>query len=92
MMIIIKRASFSAEDFNAETTCSEFGLARNFGSFIAIEISDHAIDAFKETLRNAYASLDADYETWLFQQDKLEQVVRKQIMIRQIITKIFKPD
>ena len=92
MKIIIRRATFNAEEFNSEIKCPEYALAENLNNFVAISVDDQFVDAFKEMLRAAHASLDAEYNARLFEVDKLAQVIRKQMMIRQIITKIFKPD
>lgn len=93
MKIIIKRAVFNAEDFNTENNCRQYGSAQNLGDFVAIEIADHALDAFKETLRETYANLDAEYEDKMAEeQHYAEQLMRRQMMIRQIITKMVKPE
>jgi hypothetical protein len=91
MEIIIKRASFNADDFNSENNCSQFGSAKNLDGFVAIEVADHSLDAFKETLRETYAYLDTEYESRALEQHHAEQLERRQMMIRQIITKMFKP-
>ncbi len=87
MQIIIKRASFNADDFNAEDKVRPFASARNMGDFVAIEIADHSFDAFKETLRETYA----EYDRRFLEQHHADELERKQMMIRQIITKMFKP-
>lgn len=91
MEIIIKRALFNAEDFNAENSCTQFAFARNLGGYIAIEIADQSINDFKETLRNTYAILDSEYQSEVCGQNHTGQVEKRQMMIRQIITKMFKP-
>lgn len=91
MEIIIKRASFDAEDFNSENNCKQFGSAKNLDGFVAIEIADQSLDAFKETLRETYAVLDSEYASTALEQRRAEQLERRQMMIRQIITKMFKP-
>ena len=92
MEIIIKRASFNADDFNSENNCRQFGSAKNLDGFVAIEIADHSLDAFKETLRETYVHLDSEYENRVLEQHYAEQLERRQMMIRQIITKMFKPE
>ncbi|MEJ7694772.1 hypothetical protein [Daejeonella sp.] len=91
MEIIIKRASFNADDFNSENNCRQFGSAKNLDGFVAIEIADQSLDAFKETLRDTYAVLDSEYGNPVLEQHHAEQLERRQMMIRQIITKMFKP-
>lgn len=91
MEIIIKRASFDAEDFNSENNCKQFGSAKNLDGFVAIEIADQSLVAFKETLRETYAVLDSEYASTALEQRRAEQLERRQMMIRQIITKMFKP-
>lgn len=91
MEIIIKRASFDAEDFNSENNCRQFGSAKNLDGFVAIEIADQSLVAFKETLRETYAVLDSEYASIALEQRRAEQLERRQMMIRQIITKMFKP-
>ncbi|SKB82009.1 hypothetical protein [Daejeonella lutea] len=91
MEIIIKRASFSADDFNSENTYRQFGSAKNLDGFVAIEIADQSFDAFKEILRETYAGLDSEYGRHALEQQHSETLEKRQMMISQIITKIFKP-
>lgn len=86
MKIVIKRAAFNADDFNSENSCRKFGSAQNLGNFVAIEIADHSMEAFKESLRETYAYLDKELAEYY-----AEHLERRQTMIRQIITTIFKP-
>ncbi|MES3018300.1 MAG: hypothetical protein V4721_10995 [Bacteroidota bacterium] len=91
MEIIIKRASFNADDFNSEYNCRQFGSAKNLDGFVAIEIEDQSLDAFKQTLRETYADLDSEYGSMVLERHLADQLERRQMMIRQIITKMFKP-
>lgn len=91
MEIILKRASFNAEDFNCEANCRQFASAKNLGGFVSIEIADQSVDAFKETLRATYADLDYEYERKVFKENPDFALERRQMMISQIITKMFKP-
>jgi hypothetical protein len=86
MNIIIKRASFNADDFNSENNCRKFGSAQNVGNFVTIEVADQSIDAFKESLRETYSYLDEELAKYY-----AEHLDKRQTMIRQIITKMFKP-
>lgn len=82
MEIIIKRASFNADDFTSENNCSQFCSAKNLEGFVSIEIADHSLDAFKETLRVTYAHLDSEYESIAMERRQAEQLEKRQMMIR----------